>query len=323
MLRDGLASITLTLTIIVRSDYVFSVEVVATHQSLEDIVSKEGDHHYLAQFHLKQWRNAQGEFVQWSRIPYKGGIRRKLVTPAQTAYVPGLYNLKSPRPEVVQKAEKEVFGRIENEASPILKKIIGSKVTKLTSNERIRWALYLNTSLLRLPHNVQKIKFDSAMHVTSDLAKQSDEYDALKSETDADTLLFWAQEHAPDYLENSGMRVLVKMLHGERLLRRFCEFKWDVRDLSRISTRLLIGDNPFVLAGGLFDEKCLVVLPLSPTKLFLASGSPDVLAAAEATSDKEIATRNNISMLNNAKKFAYGLAEKSFVDKHFPRSRSV
>ncbi|PCJ69144.1 MAG: hypothetical protein COA62_10905 [Rhodobiaceae bacterium] len=280
-------------------------------------MSKEGNHHYLSQFHLDEWAGGSGKVIRWRRIEHQHKLAQKLVSTAATAYRPGLYSIQSSLPENTQIIEKKIFGQIENEAAPILRKLIAEGPDSLSGRERIRWAVYLNASYLRVPHIVDKFKLQTDAHIREKLSRQLDEYDSQKADSPEGSLFEWAMNNRPNRIMNSGMRVLVTMICDERVLQRLSELIWHVADISKASRSLLIGDNPFQRVGGLYHPSVLISLPLSPKHLFLATHDQQMAALVGNKPDRDIVRASNISTLTTAKQFAYGDAETAFVDKYF------
>ncbi len=71
-------------------------------------MSKEGDHHYVPQFHLRMWEGPNGKINQWGRVPFNDKLVCKPVTSAATAYLPGLYSLEHVNETEAQQIEKAV-----------------------------------------------------------------------------------------------------------------------------------------------------------------------------------------------------------------------
>ena len=62
------------------------------------------------------WERSDHKISQWGRIPFNDKLECTLVTPAATAYRPGLYLLEHVGDAEAQQVEKDFFGQIENEA---------------------------------------------------------------------------------------------------------------------------------------------------------------------------------------------------------------
>src|SRR5258708_18055310 len=87
-------------------------------------MSVEGDHHYVPQFHLRNWENKDREITQWGRIAHSGKLVRRPVPAAGTAYSPGLYSLEQVDLAETQQVETKILGQIEDRASPVLRKFV-------------------------------------------------------------------------------------------------------------------------------------------------------------------------------------------------------
>ena len=282
-------------------------------------MSKEGNHHYVPQFHLAMWKNAEGNIRQWGRIPHNNKLVCTNLTTAATAYVPGLYSIAHVSAEEMQQIETKLFGKIDMEAKPVLEKLISQGPAGLSDQERYWWTIYLNASLLRVPHIVKKLKADAQERIAFELSQSSPEYDAAKGNQSETTLLEWALKHAPARVANSGLNMLVRMVESEKAINRIIHLKWYVRDVSSAPRPLILGDNPFWRHGDLYKPRTLISIPLSPTHIFFASDALDILVHFDQLSAREVVKRSNESTLMQAKKFVYGKAERNFVEMHLPR----
>ncbi|MGL4961467.1 MAG: DUF4238 domain-containing protein [Inquilinus sp.] len=283
-------------------------------------MSAEGDHHYVPQFHLRKWAGPDGKIVQWGRIPHNGKLVRTPVASAQTAYVPGLYSLKHVLPEEVRQIETQVFGTIETQAAPILDKLIAYGPAALSVKERYWWTMYLRAAVLRVPRIVEMMKSDGLQLIQKELLQAQGEFEAVKGNAQEKTFWEWALNHDPGRIANFALKVMAGMLNGEAVIDRIIHLEWIVRDVSSALRPLLLGDDPFERIGGLFEPRTLISIPLSPTHVFFGTDARDVAEGIRRRPADEIADASNISTLTTAKKFAYGKAERAFVDRHLLRS---
>lgn len=282
-------------------------------------MSKTGDHHYLPQFHLRMWENGDGKISQWRRIPFNNKLVCKPVTPAATAYLPGLYSLAHVRDEEVQQIETELFGKIETATKPVFEKLISLGPGRLSVQERYCWTIYLNASLLRVPHVVGLVKTRMQERMAQNLSRPIPEFDAAKGDAPEDTLFEWASKHAPARVANSGLKVLVDLIQSEKAIDRIIHLRWLVRDLSTGPRRLLLGDNPFQRVGDLYKPRTLISIPLSTTHIFLASDAIDIVQHFDRIPAKDLVKASNQSTLISAKRFVYGDAERDFIERYLPR----
>jgi hypothetical protein len=283
-------------------------------------LSKEGDHHYVPQFHLRMWERPDGKISQWGRIPFNDKLVCTPVTSAATAYIPGLYSLEHVSEAEAQQIERDIFGKIETEAKPVLAKLINQGPARLSVRERYWWTIYLNASLLRVPHVVEKVKAGAKEIVEKELSQNIPEYDAAKGDAPETTLFEWAAKHAPARLANSGLKVLVSLLRSEKAIDRIIHLRWLVKDVSSSPCRLLLGDNPFERVGDLYKPRTLISIPLSPTHVFFGSDALDIIENLVKLPVREIIKASNVSTLTTARKHVYGSGERDFIERYLLRS---
>jgi hypothetical protein len=264
------------------------------------------------------WQRPGGKIDQWGRIPFNKKLVCTAITSAATAYVPGLYSLEHVNETEAQQVERYIFGKIDTEAKPVLAKLINRGPDKLSVRERYWWTIYLNASLLRVPHVVEKVKTGAKERVEKELSQDIPEYDAAKGDAPEGTLFEWAEKHAPARLANSGLKVLVSLIGSERAIDRIIHLRWLVKDVSSAPRRLLLGDNPFERVGDLYKPRTLISIPLSPTHVFFGSDAQDIIEHVEKLPAWEVVRASNVSALSTAKKFVYGDAEREFIDQHLP-----
>ena len=224
-------------------------------------------------------------------------------------------------PKDVHQIETKAFGQIETEAKPVLDKLIRSGPESLTVRERYWWTMYLNASFLRVPHVIENVKAITDQALRQTLSSDPDEYNEVKGNAPEATLLEWAQNHSPGRLMNLGMRTLVDLLNNERTIDRIIHLAWFVRDVTSSSRPLLLGDDPFERINDLFRPGTLISIPLSPTHVFFGTDSAVAAQRIQRLTPKEIARLSNVSTLTTARKFAYGVAERKFVDKYLLRRK--
>ena len=188
----------------------------------------------------------------------------------------------------------------------------------MTVAERYWWTMYLNASVFRVPHVIERLRREARQVVVNELSKPSAEFDALKGDAPEVTLLEWAINNHPGRLANSGMKILVNLLGNERAIDRIIHFRWFIRDLSSSSRRLLLGDDPFLRVNDLYRPGTLISIPLSPTRAFFGTDASDIANNIMNLGAREVVNRLNVETLRKAKRFVYGDAERSFIEKHLP-----
>lgn len=283
-------------------------------------MSKEGDHHYIAQFQLRQWADpATGKLVRWGRVAFNGKLTRKEVTSAQTGYKPGLYALTHVPPEEAQRIETEVFQPLESEGAMLLERLISSGPSRLPRNERLAWAHYVNASVVRVPHLVDSFEKDMQALLQKELVLPSPEFDQAAEKGGASTLLEWGLKYKPDMYYNSGKLMIERLIKHKRPIDRLVSMPWVVRHVEESDRPLMISDNPVQRFGSLFSDDGLVMLPLTPRHLFVAVGHEKYTDAVKKVSARRLVGICNGATLRSAREFAYGIAEETFVERNLLR----
>ena len=284
-------------------------------------MSADGDHHYIPQFHLQKWENATKEVTVWRRIDHTGKLFVERKTTAAVAYVPGLYAMQQVPSERSQVIENSVFANaVETNAAPILGKLIAGRLGSLSEEEKGWWAVYLNSSLLRLPHSVKRFRNSAKEHAAASFADGQQEYEAIRGNSPESTLYEWIESHYPNVLANIHLEIMVKMLAKPEIIDRMMSLTWIVFDLSRASRTLLLGDHPLLSVSALFSPAAFIALPLSPTRLFVATDDESAIRRVTEMPPRELVSLANMVTLRNVRQFIFGDAERSFLDKHFPRT---
>lgn len=283
-------------------------------------MSKDGDHHYVPQFHLRQWAKSDGKLTCWKRIAHNGKIVSDSKYPVEVGKVEGLYSLKHVMPEFEQAVETLIFSQeIDNAAAPILEKIIAGKMARLTPQEMMDWAKYLNASTLRLPRNVAKFRESAEKHLHASFAEAQKDYEEIRGSAPEPTLVEFLKNRSPQTLANLPIKVMVDMIPNQKLIDRFLSLRWITRDLTDASKTLLLSDNPLLYPKSLLSGPTLIAMPLSPTVLFVATDSDGFAKGVLDAKGNDIIARANEDSITSANELVFGDAERSFVERHFSR----
>lgn len=277
-------------------------------------MSKLGDHHYIPQFHLNCWADGDGKLTQWGRAPFTNKLFKKRVSSAETGYKPGLYAVSAASPQKQQMIEREVFGRLDNASAMVMQKLLRGDNISLV--ERATWAFYLNASVIRVAHIVEKMRREMQILIKEELDRDLPDYNEVRGDVTAATLYEWGIEHDSDRISNAGLQVLIRLLQNERALNRIINLNWTVRDVSSTSNRLMLSDDPVHREVPLYARNACWIVPLSPTHIFLAADDHNIIDRFHSLTPRALVQQSNIRSLRNARQFAYGAANCSFIERH-------
>src|SRR5262249_15309640 len=145
------------------------------NESSETNMNEPRRHHYIPQFYLSNWCNADGDLWSYHRIPTKLIINK--VRPKSAGYEKELYTLAHLPAEARQSVEKYVTADVDNRAATALQKMTKSKSAEgLTGKDRLGWAQFIVSLPIRNPDAVADIKQESTksgMEKAYEKAKQT------------------------------------------------------------------------------------------------------------------------------------------------------
>jgi hypothetical protein len=267
--------------------------------------------------HLKHWAGDDGKIAVWRLDSSSGRLSFRRGHPASVAYQVGLYALRGLPFEKSQQIENAFFAnQIEARADKALGKLITRGVESLTSDERRWWAVYVQAFMFRLPHKLEMIGERVRSDVLPELSKVQDEYELLRGNAKETTILQWIKENLPETIDNLDLEAMVDLSTKDTITNRILELTWIVMEL-RNCDDLLLADCPLLQSGALGQSSALLVIPLSPTRLFLAFGDRRAVAQFVSAGSEDIVRSTNVSSLSKSREFAFGNASRAFVEENF------
>ena len=134
------------------------------------------------------------------------------------------------------------------------------------------------------------------------------------------TLREWTEQNAPDQIANFGLRILLKHLTDEKLIQTFMDMVWMVHPIPERAKEVLTCDRPLWFMENPQHPRFVIVMTLSPRRVFIASKDPAVLDRLIQTPPMQLVLRINESMFNNADERVYGRTTLSTATKLFRRA---
>jgi hypothetical protein len=225
-------------------------------------------------------------------------------TPEHTAFEPHLYSI-SALPEDREWVEREVMSkRVDGPAAPILKRLLAGHLKNFGSDDRTAWARFMMAQWYRSPEMIAKLRQGGREAMLRALEANPEEYEALRGSSPHGSLVEWAEAHAPGYDEIATMgNVLPKLINDSRAGQIIVNMNWQVLHLLGSKVDLLICDRPATRFEGLNSRNCIIVMPLDPRRLFVASHWDRDFHRYSPT---EIARRANVTAVTEAHARVYG-----------------
>lgn len=267
-------------------------------------------HHYIPKCYLKAWTGADGWLCEYQR-PYKtvAAVRRH---PSATGWIKGLYAATALPPEQVELLEKEFFQRVDQDAADVLA-LLRARQTNLDEKRQVGLTRFLMSLLHRHPARIEQLWRMGEEELLKPTQIDPAEYAALKGADDPAT--------SDEYLEQNKDRMLAVLF--ARVMQHICESDSVGNHLIRMSRRvimpggrerLMTSDRPLLVTGGLANSDTVVMLPIAPRMLFVATNS----AAGDEAVDT-LARRGSLvglvneAVLRQAYRYGYGVCENHLV----------
>jgi hypothetical protein len=236
-------------------------------------VTDDRDNHYVPQFLLEGWCNADGKLTVYSRR--HGRVVASELKPRSTAFETNLYAYHAVPPEKRHAIENEFMSpKIDAPAALIVEKILKGRFTELTIDERSDFTRFVLSLRARHPDAVAIARAHGTEALTAALARDPEEYLAVRDESSPDSLTAWTRQKAPSLIMNFGLSVMPAVIVDSKTGERVFKMPWWTHDVSGANVDLLLSDRPCILEGNALDGDCVIALPLSSRMLFFICNRP-------------------------------------------------
>ena len=275
------------------------------------------DHHFIPRFFLRPWCGDDGRLTCFA-IKH-GRLCIDSYTPAQVAKQPYLYSLHGVSPEQAQVIETDILRPIDDAAAPIHKILFDRSILNLTAKQREAWGRFIISLRARTPQIITTIRAKGRQTIIDEFMRNPEEFEAIKGSLPHASLVDLIQEKAPALVDNFGLtNVFPQVLLESEILPHFLALNWQVLDFRRDRYRLFLSDNP-VFIHGHKDDVWLWVLPISPSRAFVAANRP-------LNELRDPVKEANISAIRQSISYIYACSSKGhrFIERNWsPASLKV
>jgi hypothetical protein len=274
-------------------------------------------HHFIPAFSLKPWVGSDGLVCEIRRVGVQIISKRK--HPNATGYERHLYRTEGVPEAQAQHLEENFLKPIDTEANLALQKMLSGVGRGWTSKERSRWARYILSLMFRGPETVHDLKRHMAAIWDQGLSNVGEVYQSWRTEDDPETFEAFVDGTDLAAPHAAATNMLVQLIDNDRVGPAIFAMDWSVLDLSGSSVSLLISDRPLDRPVGLGNPRAYIALPISPTKVFLATRDRKMVDWVEAQSHSNLAKGLNRVVVGQACEFVWCKDERQlpFVRKHF------
>ena len=261
-------------------------------------------HHFVPKFYLASWCGSDRKLSLYQRINDRIEVQK--TNPRSTAFEPELYSLQNAPVEIKQIIETGCMQPVDDKAAKALRIIKKGKQATLSISQRADWARFILSLRVRIPEKVDYLSEYVPSEHRRMLSLDSDEYEGLRSENDPASFVDWIERNFPGFIDNLGRLMIPKLIDNPEIVNMITAMDWWTADFSDASVDLLTCDRPCVFTHDLKNENCLIILPLSPTLAFFASGnSVKLREKLIGIGASQLARMINESIVSQAVKYVY------------------
>jgi hypothetical protein len=189
---------------------------------------------------------------------------------------------------------------VDNRAKDGLDILLGRSAETWNDHTRTAWSQFVLGMLFRNPERITATR----KFIEDFILENSDEdqaaYEAQRKPDDPDYLEYLVRNVA-----HSTVDWTKGMLLSPKLGQHMNNMLWSVRDVSDGGLTLFTSDRPVVMTNGLGYDWSNLVIPISPTKAFIATNSRERHDEILAIRTTEFTSRCNEKVLRYAQKYAW------------------
>jgi hypothetical protein len=277
-------------------------------------MSSHVHHHFVPRFLLEEWAGADRKLTvfRWAG----GRLLESRCSPKAVAKVQHLYSLNRSSREPDVQLEKAFFGpQLDGLAAPIHRLLLTSGVAAVSNEQRVDWSRFLLAQMIRVPAPMAFIRRLGRDHVLEQFRRMA----ANAGRPEAADI--WLQPERRDTLDDEGMKSLRRFIDSPEFNRDIVLGEWAVITIGIGDVDTLLSDNPLAYLGDLRENAFMLMLPLSPRKLFVCASTTSDLAKATTNEGRNLVKATNRQLVKQAGEYVYasGAFHEPLVRKHLRR----
>jgi hypothetical protein len=235
-------------------------------------------HHYIPEFFMRRWADGDG-LVREYRRP-RDDLTSKRKAPAATGWIRDLYANENKTDPLERQALEMVFmSDVDNKAADALSFIEEHREKPQDWDLRDAWSRYLTSLLHRSPERVayltKRVRDFEEGSLNPDLARR---YSLLAGADDPPTFEEWLAKQGP-LTPDLRVKLIEILIGSSRIGRAISRMRWRVHQLDNLEFGFISGDLPLMMSNGLGHDQSFVLLPISATRLFIASPDTNLINA--------------------------------------------
>ncbi len=206
---------------------------------------------------------------------------------------------------------------LDDTAAIAHKLLLAKNFADLDQAHRSAWTRFLLSLMLRTPDNLAAYKAGFAAVYDTPTSDIQAKYEAQKAPHDPPTAEEFLKLHQPMAPLTAALTQLPHVMQNKGLGQHIIKMGWSVAEITRGA--FLISDEVLITSNGLGKEDGHIAMPISPTKLFIATNNKKTLDTIIGMGDKDLVKTANAQIVGRANYFvgAHNASQKRFIENRF------
>jgi len=176
-----------------------------------------------------------------------------------------------------------------------------------TNGERWAWAQFLLSLMSRMPADLRYVKKNLREDWVEAMPGLEERYQQSRSPDDPTTFREYLDTVSDGFFEEGALRILEQIIANQNASRAMLSMHWSVLMADRAENPLLTSDRPIIYTMNFFGNDAHIVLPISPTRIFVAVRERTFARAMKQKGQRELVRILNRHVTGNADEFVYGI----------------
>ncbi|MCR9280331.1 MAG: DUF4238 domain-containing protein [Rhodobacteraceae bacterium] len=278
------------------------------------------DHHFVPVFYLKRWIVAPEKRLVEYRRRGDGIIRPRWTGPRGTGYEHSLYDAADGS---VVSLEESFMKPADTHAASAMKVFLSQEEgLHWTQAQRSSWSRFIMSMLMRHPDDIAELKQLVEQDWTNLTDEMREAYSHGWQDGMPESAEEWWEQNRDVYIERARLQWLRGLIDNEGIGRTINSMSWNVANVAEARHGLLTSDKPICMTNGIGTLDAFIIMPLTPTKLFIAVRHMDTLELILRMPMNELVDHVNREVVLNARRFVFAAntSLSRFVSDHFGRS---
>ncbi len=281
-------------------------------------------HHYIPVFYLEAWTGADGMLCEISRPRNRATPKR--VAPKATGFERHLYTVTGIPADKRSVVEDDYFQKVDGTAAEALQFMLQTGGHDMPDRLRRGWARFILSLRQRNPEKLAELKRMSSDRLEEILEqiRGDDGSTGIPSLPEGMSFGEFATHMRQDVRDKIWAEVLLGVIDTPRSGLFLANMRWSIVTVTAGSPGLLTSDRPVIMTNGLDHADGELILPISPTQVFLAVNSEAQEHVARGVETEKLRRLINEKITRQAKRFVYAQDDKQlrFVENRLCRNGS-